>query len=289
MTKIDVGLKKIKTIFHISDVHIRTIKRHKEYREVFSKVYKEIEKRKDDSLIYLGGDLVHAKLEMSPELIQMTSDFFRSLADLAPTIIITGNHDCNLNNRHRLDALSPIIDNLNHPNLHYLMDSGVYEIGDCQFVVMSIFEGPEDYILSKDVKGNNKIALFHGTIDNATTDFGYHLKDPKHTVNLFKGYDLALLGDLHKTQWMDKEHRIAYPGSLVQQNHGEGLDKGFLVWDVPTRKSEFIRVENDYGYYTLDIDNGKVPVVDNMPKRARLRVRFSNTNDSEIKKSISKV
>ena len=30
------------------------------------------------------------------------------------------------------------------------MDSGVYEIGDCQFVVMSIFEGPEDYILSKD-------------------------------------------------------------------------------------------------------------------------------------------
>ena len=45
MTKIDIGLKKIKTIFHISDVHIRTIKRHKEYREVFSKVYKEIEKR----------------------------------------------------------------------------------------------------------------------------------------------------------------------------------------------------------------------------------------------------
>ena len=118
MTKIDIGLKKVKTIFHISDVHIRTIKRHKEYREVFSKVYKEIEKRKDDSVIYLGGDIVHAKLEMSPELIQMTSDFFRSLADLAPTICITGNHDCNLNNRHRLDALSPIIDNLNHPNFH---------------------------------------------------------------------------------------------------------------------------------------------------------------------------
>ena len=111
MTKIDIGLKKVKTIFHISDVHIRTIKRHKEYREVFSKVYKEIEKRKDDSVIYLGGDIVHAKLEMSPELIQMTSDFFRNLADLAPTICITGNHDCNLNNRHRLDALSPIIDN----------------------------------------------------------------------------------------------------------------------------------------------------------------------------------
>ena len=40
MTKIDIGLKKVKTIFHISDVHIRTIKRHKEYREVYSKVYK---------------------------------------------------------------------------------------------------------------------------------------------------------------------------------------------------------------------------------------------------------
>ena len=55
---------------------------------------------------------------MSPELIQMLSDLFVNLADICPTILI-GNHDCNLNNRSRLDVLSPIVNNLQHPNLHY--------------------------------------------------------------------------------------------------------------------------------------------------------------------------
>ena len=62
---------------------------------------------------------------MSPELIEMTSNFFRALADIAPTLIITGNHDCNLNNSNRLDALSPIVTALKHTDIHYLKDNGV--------------------------------------------------------------------------------------------------------------------------------------------------------------------
>ena len=56
---------------------------------------------------------------MSPELIKMLSDLFVNLADICPTILIAGNHDCNLNNLNRLDVLSPIVDNLKHPNLLY--------------------------------------------------------------------------------------------------------------------------------------------------------------------------
>ena len=35
---IDIGVEKIDKIYHIADVHIRNLKRHKEYREVFSQL-----------------------------------------------------------------------------------------------------------------------------------------------------------------------------------------------------------------------------------------------------------
>ena len=46
MIKIDVGLKKIKTIFHISDVHIRTIKRLKNIEKYFQRFIKKLRREK---------------------------------------------------------------------------------------------------------------------------------------------------------------------------------------------------------------------------------------------------
>ncbi len=289
--KINVGFSKLKTIFHVSDIHVRLLQRHKEYQVVFEKLYKEIKKQNTgNSIIYVGGDIVHAKLDMSPELIDLTSNFFRRLADIAPTIIITGNHDCNLNNLSRLDALQPIINNLDLPNIHYLKDTGVYYLADVTISVMSVFDEhhPERYHLAKDIEGDTKIALFHGTVDNSTTDFGFRLpSDVK--VKIFDGYDLALLGDIHKRQFMNKEHTIAYCGSLIQQNHGETLEHGFLSWDIPSRKATFNSIENEYGYYTLDVKNGVVPKVDDVPKKARLRVRVSDTSPSQVKRMIATI
>ena len=109
MIEVKVPFKKIKTIHHLSDIHIRNLKRHTEYREVFQKVYDRIKKNSKDSVIYVGGDIAHAKLDMSPELVDLISEFLQNLADIAPTIVIAGNHDCNLNNLHRLDVLQPIV------------------------------------------------------------------------------------------------------------------------------------------------------------------------------------
>ena len=290
MIKLDVPFKELKTIHHLADIHIRNLKRHTEYREVFNKTYEKIKENSDNAIIYIGGDVVHAKLDMSPELVDLTSDFFRSLADIAPTIIITGNHDCNLNNLSRLDALQPIINNLTHPNIHYLKDTGVYKVADTTLSVMSVFDEhhPDRYPLAKDIEGDTKIAFFHGTVDNSTTDFGFRLpSDVK--IEIFDGYDMALLGDIHKRQFLNKEHTIAYCGSLIQQNHGELLDHGFLTWDVPSRKATFNRIENDYGYYTLEVEDGVVPIVDDMPKKARLRVRVTNTDSSQVKKLTSEI
>jgi DNA repair exonuclease SbcCD ATPase subunit len=283
---VKVPFRKLKHIHHISDIQIRNLKRHKEYEEVFERTYEEVKKHKDNAVVYIGGDIAHSKTEMSPELVDQLSRLFKNLADICPTILIAGNHDCNLNNRSRMDVLSPIVNNLQHPDLHYLKDSGVYKCADTKFVVWDVWEKEDDYIEAKDFEGETKIVLFHGTVDKSETDLGFFLpSDVK--IAKFDGYDMGLLGDIHKRQHLNKEKTISYCGSLVQQNHGEGLSHGYLLWDVPKRTSEYIEVPNDYGYYTINIDDGKVPDCPDIPQKARLRVRVANTTPSQLKKAMS--
>ena len=283
---LNVSFDKLKYIHHISDIQIRNLKRHQEYEEVFERTYEEIKKNKDNAVVYIGGDIAHSKTDMSPELVHQLSNLFKNLSDICPTIIIAGNHDCNLNNLNRMDVLTPIVNNLNHKDLHYLKDSGVYKCADVSFVVWDCWTKEEDFILSDDVEGDTKVVLFHGTVDRAETDLGFFLPSDVH-IDKFKGYDLGLLGDIHKKQFLNKEKTIAYCGSLVQQNHGEGLSHGYLLWDVPKRKSKYIEIPNDYGYITLDIDSGELPQIDKMPKKARVRIRASNTKPSELKKCLA--
>jgi len=287
--KVKVPFRKLKYIHHISDIQIRNLKRHKEYEEVFEGLYKEVRKNKDNAVAYIGGDIAHSKTDMSPELIDQLSRLFKNLADICPTIIIAGNHDCNLNNLNRMDCLTPIVDNLNHPNLHYLKRTGVYTCADTDFIVWDVWDKEKDYIKAKDVPGDRtKVVLFHGTVDKCETDLGFNLpSDVK--ITKFKGYDLGLLGDIHKRQHLNKEETISYCGSLVQQNHGEDIGKGYLLWDVPARKSKYIEIPNEYGYYTINIDNNTLPDLSDLPKKPRLRVRVSNTKPSELKKLMTKI
>ena len=283
---VKVPFRKLKHIHHISDIQIRNLKRHKEYEEVFERTYEEVRKNKNNAVVYIGGDIAHSKTDMSPELVDQLSRLFKNLSDICPTIIIAGNHDCNLNNRSRMDVLTPIVNNLQHPNLHYLKDTGVYKFADTSFVVWDCWTDEKDFIEAKDVEGNTKVVLFHGTVDRCETDLGFRLpSDVK--ITKFKGYDLGLLGDIHKRQHLNKSETISYCGSLGQQNHGEGLSHGYLLWDVPNRKSKYIEIPNDYGYYTIDIDSGNVPDCPDIPKKARLRVRVSNTSATELKKALA--
>ena len=283
---VKVPFRKLKHIHHISDIQIRNLKRHTEYEEVFNRLYEKVKLNKENAVAYIGGDIAHSKTEMSPELIDQLSRLFKNLSDIVPTIIIAGNHDCNLNNRSRMDCLTPIVDNLNHPNLHYLKDSGIYPCADVKFVVWDCWTDQSEFIESKDVEGDTKIVLFHGTVDKCETDLGFNLpSDVK--IHKFDGYDMGLLGDIHKRQHLNKEGTISYCGSLVQQNHGEGLDHGYLLWDVPKRKSTYIQIPNDYGYYTIDIKDGKFPDCPDMPTKARLRVRVQDTDSVQLKKALT--
>jgi len=281
---------KVEKIYHLADLHIRNLKRHVEYREVFVKFLQNVDRDNiDNAIIYLAGDIAHAKTEMSPELIREISWFLTECANRKETFLITGNHDCNLNNNYRLDVLTPIVENLQNDRIHYLRDTGVYPFHNITFVVYSILDKQENWPKAELVDGENTICVFHGPVNLAETDIGYTVSSNSFTTDMFEGFDMVMLGDIHKRQTLGLS-TIAYAGSMIQQNHGESLEKhGYLLWDVESRTFEEFDIPNDYGFYTLDVHNGIVPNVTDMPKKPRLRVRVSNTDPSQIKRALTEI
>ena len=276
----------IKKIAHLADIHIRKLHRFNEYRDVFDNLYKKLRDIKPD-LVYIGGDVVHGKLDTSPEEIRMVAEFFLNLADISDLLVIPGNHDCNLNNKSREDVLSPIVDLVQqiNPRIHYWKKSGVYDLGGCKFGLLSVFDitpdgkpNTKNLPRAKDIDGDHKIAVFHGGVGRFEVDTGLWMSDDNVNANDFDGYDMVLLGDIHKRQFIDDNERIAYPGSLIQQNFAEAPEHGFLLWDVDARKSEFIQIKNDYGFKTIRVEDGEIKSKMNfVPKYGNIKIKYKNT------------
>ncbi len=298
--RINVPFKKLKHTIHVADVHIRLFRRHEEYELAFEKLYTDIEQLEyagiKDYIIFLGGDIVHAKTDMSPEMVEVTSRFLSKIADIAPTILIAGNHDCNLANSNRLDALTPIVNNLKHPNLHYIRNSAIVEVADTSFAVMSIFDEQENWPTADECNDNTtKVALYHGPVHGAVAG-GFTITNRHVNVSKFDGFDIVMLGDIHTHQVMqeyDPENGkpiIVYASSLIQQNHGESIDgHGWCLWDMPKRTFEFIPLHNDYGYCTLEVKNGKITYPKNIPQNVRLRLFTGELDNTQVKKVITKL
>ena len=289
---------KVEKIYHLADIHIRNLQRHKEYRDVFEKFLDNVKSDEiQNSVIYIAGDIAHAKTEMSPELIDQISWFLVECAKLREVIVIAGNHDCNLNNKSRLDVLTPIVQNINNPKIHYLRDTGVYNIHNLTFVVYSILDHKDNWPSGDQVEGENKICLFHGPVNKAETDIGYTVSSNSFTADMFDGFDMALLGDIHRRQDLGKGYgHVVYAGSMIQQNHGELLENhGYLLWDVESRTYTEHNIHNEYGYLTVDVVQGVVPqwvydeIDTKLPKYPRLRLRFTDTNPSETKLCIAEL
>lgn len=289
--RIDVPFDELAAIEHMADVHIRLYKRHDEYRLALTRAYDKLRKNiTPNKVIVVAGDIVHAKTDMSPEMVELASEFLRNLADIAPTLVIAGNHDLNLSNMNRLDSLTPIIKNLNHPNLHYLKHSGVYQVADVDFAVFSILDDREQWPTAQDCRSDaRKIALYHGPVHGAQTDIKYVITNRHTDVSLFDGFDMALLGDIHKYQILQERREekpvIAYASSMIQQNHGESVKgHGWCRWNIADCTHEFIELENDYGYYTLELKGDTISFPTDMPKNVRLRLFTGNADATIIKK-----
>jgi DNA repair exonuclease SbcCD nuclease subunit len=260
-------------IAHVSDTHIRNLKYHYEYRQAFEDLYDKLQDQRPDIIVHTG-DIAHTKTQLSPEYFELTSEFLNRLANIAPLYVILGNHDGNLKNIERQDAITPIVEALQNNNIHLLKDSGEVEINDeVTLNVLSVFDRDNWKEPSDPSKIN--VALYHGSISGCETGQGFTITQGDDTASIFKGFDFALLGDIHKRQQMDTEGRVWYAGSTIQQNFGESLRKGYLLWNIHSKDDwtvEFHALRNPRPFISIYLDkNGDLPET-HVPRDAYLRI-----------------
>ena len=197
-----------------------------------------------------------------------------------------------LKNSSRQDAITPIINALDHKNLHLLKNSGETDIGnDVVLNVLSVFDEDNWTDPTDDSKIN--IALYHGAIQFSRTDIGYSMTHGDHDMSIFSKFDYAMLGDIHQRQMLDKNGKIWYAGSTVQQNFGETDDKGILIWQIYNKMKKKIKpviFKNPRPFISWNIEldvNGKPDVSNfNPPEGARIRVIADNSlSIDQIKKA----
>lgn len=235
-------------IAHLADIQIRFGTRHDEYRQVFERLYEDLRKQKPDR-IYLAGDLVHHKINMSPNSFSLLAELFINLSEIAPTDVILGNHDLNLQQLEQGDAISPIFDlanlledsdkrkavvvtNENKDKIdfsknavYYYPDSGFYEISD--ELVYGVYSCKDNEILTLEKKepGKKYVAMYHGTVYGARGDNGYQMQgDNLMRLSTFNNFDVVMLGDIHEYQTFDRWEEKVIDEDELEDYEAEGWE-----------------------------------------------------------------
>ena len=261
----------IKYIIHTGDIHIRNHRRMDEYQEKLQEFIdkcKEIceDKGADKVAIVIAGDLLHSKTDISPEAYAMSSWLLGELDKICKTLVIAGNHD-KIENNDRLDPLTAIFSMCNFKQTYYLDKVLDYQSGCleedgvvwCLYSSFDNFNKPNIEEMKISTPDATYIGLFHGEINSAKTDAGYQSENG-FDGSYFDGLNFCLMGHIHKRQIIKYEGiKLAYCGSLIQQDYGENLSKhGFLLWDIESESFKEYDLDNkDYGYYTFKILNSE--------------------------------
>lgn len=205
-------------------------------------------------LIVIVGDLFDHRNRLYPHTLHLFDKFMSILSTFGEILIIAGNHDItesnpdiydSLTNDSLIDIISMSLSRQKWAGIYYLPESGYYRFNNLLFGVNSLltlarpggqFLAPLSPLENGDY--TSCIALWHGVIaggDNIVNDFGISMNSGKKgvpTPQNFNGYDIVLLGDIHKRQLFKVGAAVAaYPGSFIQLNQGETVKShGFILW-----------------------------------------------------------
>ena len=268
-------------IAHTADVHIRTMARHDEYREILKAFTADCVEQKVDH-IFVGGDIFHTKTTgISPEYIDLLTWWLLDMASIAEVHMILGNHDGNLVNLSRQDAVTPIVNAINSDKIKLYKKSGVYPIAPgYNWCVFSPFD-EENWASVRPVDGEVNIACFHGGVLGSTTESGWDV-EASVGVEFFESFDYAMLGDIHKRQtlgYREGKPWIAYPGTPIQQNYSEELEHGYLLWQLNGKKEwdvKFRKLPNLKPFVTVQWEESNehtLKLASKFPKNSRVRIK----------------
>jgi|APGre2960657468_1045069.scaffolds.fasta_scaffold06429_1 energy-coupling factor transporter ATP-binding protein EcfA2 len=265
-------------IIHLADIHLRTGNaehiRKNEYEYVIDQLMLRLQKlkcvQKRTALIVVCGDIFHNKNKLESNTVRLWTRFIKGLTDLAPVVLLCGNHDFRQEDPSCPDLVDVMLeDHTGHQNpCTYLKDTGTYAFDNITFGIVSI----KDTLKSYDTFGivedlpkfpqcsdtNVHVALFHGTVTQSSLPNGQCMAAGKgYPLEWFNGYDLVLLGDNHKQQVHNSDafgFSWGYPGSLVQQDISEPVfGHGFLLWDLKSRDAKPYHICNEFGRFRAKI------------------------------------
>jgi exonuclease SbcD len=249
-------------ILHTSDWHvgrrIRGRDRSEEHREVLAEIVGLADANTVD-LVLVAGD-VYDTASPTPVAEQIVWRTMLDLAEIAPVVVVAGNHD----NPARLDAVAPLLQRARvtvvgaprSPD-----DGGVVEVAGAR-VAMLPFVSQRGIVKAEDIMGSDPDqhageyeARLRRVIESLTADmsadtvnllvshltvFGALAGGGERTAHIF-GYAIpsslfpghlsyVALGHLHRQQKMPHSSPVWYSGSVLQLDFGEVADqKGALL------------------------------------------------------------
>jgi len=231
-------------LFHISDIHIREGHRESEINipASFGQLVVDIERvGVDNAMLVIAGDVFENKSKFTTREI----DTFMQMLELLEarhvyTIIIPGNHDYNINSAALECGLALFVGQQTRRDIYCIIESGVHTHRGIDFYVFSPID---QQIPLLQPSPRPKVAILHETISGAVFDSGTVAGNAggsatRFNIASFVNFDMVLLGDIHKPQFLAPN--IAYCGSFVQKNKGEGLDHGYIQWDIKKRTGRHV-------------------------------------------------
>lgn len=280
-------------IVHTADHHIRSSLYHKEYDIGFNNFKERLIEDQPD-LIVIAGDQIHNKSNLTADLIEMLFKFFDLIKEW-PVLVLPGNHDYNVKNPNKKNILEVLKEKVSG-NV-YICDT------DAQQHIKTIEHAgkkfafhmlPSGAPINPDISetADVRIAVWHGPAADATTDIGHRFmgSDIKPITD-FSRYHFGMFGDIHRRQILDEEGRFRYCGSLFQQDFGEVVEKGYLLWDikdVDDFSCEFREVTAGKNFYTFDYSKLVLDpsIINNCKIDSRIRVKNDQPLTSEQKREV---
>lgn len=277
-------------IYHISDIHILE-KNFNNIKNSFNVLVEDIKKNDLlNSILVIAGDIFEHKTSLYTEEIFVFKELCGILhQNQIKTLIIPGNHDYNTNSKLVKDNVSLLVD---YPNIHCfnqssIIDGSIFDFPNLEFYIFSPIDKkiPE---LNNNKK--TKIAILHETINSSRFDNDHIVENARLSINDLKDFDYVLLGDIHKPQFLTDT--IAYPGSFVQKNKSEGIDHGYILWDLQHKKGTHIFIPLKDVYLTIEAKDNIIidfPTLQEDQKVRYITFKYKNCTEDFINETKEKI
>ena len=240
MTSISVMIKQI---FHIADLHIHE-RNYAHIRYAWAKLITAITSvpgYKTEVILAIAGDVFDHKTWLTAGDVSL---FYSMMSDIESnhirTMMMPGNHDYNINSSNG-DKLLALVERSNYKFITYTSTSATVIMDNIAFFIHSPVDGGTPRP-TNDHKGLTSVAMVHEPLTNSKTSSGITFCQQRFSAEDFSAtFDMTMLGDIHMPQIL--AHNVAYSGSFVQKNRGEGLEHGYILWNVATKVPKFVQIE----------------------------------------------